>query len=130
MEVYFMWYINDYKYVEAVVHPTSRKIEVEILKTREGDTPLTNGDIYNMVSMMYYCLNNDGACPNGNFEVPHIYLDKKVYKASAIKVTGYAIDGGTGFIVDGIDPYYVKDIKHVDYILDKKTGNFLKSPNH
>ena len=35
-----------------------------------------------------------------------------------------------GFIVDGIYPYYVKDIKHVDYILDKKTGNFLKSPNH
>lgn len=60
----------------------------------------------------------------------YIYLDKRVYKASAIKVTGDAIDGGTGFIVNGIDPYYVKDIKHVDYILDKKTGNFLKSPNH
>lgn len=123
------------KMIDAVIHPKKDVIEVSILRVRQGDSPLTNEDIIALVR---------DACAEKKYqeqEYKKLYIARKLEKSKAFEAQGrlyigHHSDGRpfgpkTALMFSGdIYPYYVKDIKHVDYILDKKTGNFLKSPNH
>lgn len=123
------------KMIDAVIHPKKDVIEVSILRVRQGDSPLTNEDIIALVK---------GAWAEKKYseqEHKELYITKKLENSKAFEAQGrvyigYHNDGRpdgpkTALVFSGdVYPYFVKDIKHVDYILDKKTGNFLKSPNH
>lgn len=134
MEVYFM--IQNYeKTIDAVIHPKKDVIEVSILRTRQGDSPLTNEDIIALVR---------DACnekQNTEKQYKELYIAKllkktKAFEAQGILYIGHHSDGRPFgpktrlMFSGGLFPFYVRDIQHVDYIIDKKTGNFLKSPNH
>lgn len=123
------------KLVDAVIHPKKDVVEVSILRVRQGDSPLTNEDIIALVR---------DAWAEKKFseqEYKKLYITKKLEKSKAFRAEGMLYIGHhsdgrpigpktTLMFSCDVYPYYVKDIKHVDYILDKKTGNFLKSPNH
>lgn len=123
------------KMVDAVIHPKKDVIEVSILRTRQGDSPLTNEDIIALV--------RDALAEKkySEQEYKKLYITRKLEKSKAFEAQGILYIGShSNGIPDGpkirlmfagdVYPYFVKDIKHVDYILNKKTGNFLKSPNH
>lgn len=126
---------NYEKMIDAVIHPKKDVVEVSILRVRQGDSPLTNEDIIALVK---------GAWAEKKYseqEYKKLYITKKLEKSKAFEAQGrvyiaHYSDGRpigpkTTLVFSGnIYPYFVKDIKHVDYILDKKTGNFLKSPNN
>lgn len=128
--------VQDYeKMIDAVIHPKKDVIEVSILRTRQGDSPLTNEDIIALVRGAY------AEKKYSEQEYRHLYATKKLEKSKAFEAQGrlyigHHSDGRpfgpkTALVFSGdVYPYYVKDIQHVDYIIDKKTGNFLKSQNH
>lgn len=113
--------IYNYKNVEAIIRNKPETVEFTILESSE---PLNPGDINMILYNTLKCIHENGAVATGTFEVPHIELPKGIKQAAAIRVAGYIIEAeASRFEVNQIKKQYVKDIKQVDYILDKTTGS-------
>lgn len=116
-----MNFIYNYKHVKVILRNKPTTVEFTILETSE---PLNLNDLEMILHDTLHCIFNEGAVKCESCIVPHIDLPKGIKRAAAIRVAGYVTDGDISYFeVVEIKKQYVKDIKRVDYILDKTTGS-------